>query len=341
MNDFEDLMEDKKCLGCGSVLQTEDASAEGFIKSNVYDKSDYCERCFKIMHYGEYSVLDKRVDAEGIIKNINSDEYASVAFLIDSLNINDRLTQYVNKFKVNKYILITKKDILPKSIKEKKLIEYVRENVCNTENIMCVSSVKNYNIDKFLKKLDADRVRRLYIVGFTNSGKSTFINHLLTSNMKKPTITTSSIPNTTASYITIKLSNRLTIVDTPGFIDGDAIYNFMDYNKIAKLYPKKEIKVKTFQIKSGYAIVVNDILRVENIGDKTNSFSFYMYDRLRYEKVKSKNDKLRILPNVNYEVTEPTDILINGVGFVRITKPGSVRVHTLDLRLITKRKSMI
>ena len=52
----------KECLGCGSILQSENAKNEGFVKSSVYDKSSYCERCFKIMHYGEYSVLDKKID---------------------------------------------------------------------------------------------------------------------------------------------------------------------------------------------------------------------------------------------------------------------------------------
>ena len=50
-----------------------------------------------------------------------------------------------------------------------------------------------------------------------------------------------------------------------------------------------------------------------------------MNDKLRYEKVKSKNDKLKILPNANKTIEEPTDILINGLGFVRITKPGDIR----------------
>lgn len=331
----------KKCLGCGSTLQSDNVDKDGFVKSSVYDKSDYCERCFKIMHYGEYSVLDKKIDTDGIIRNINSDMYASVAFLIDSLNINENIKKYINKFRNNKYILITKKDILPKSLKEKKVIEYVKNNIIDTDNVMCVSSVKNYNIDKFLDKIRKDNVKRIYIVGFTNAGKSTFINHLLTSNLKKPTITTSSIPNTTASYITIKLDSKLTIVDTPGFIDTNAIYNFVDYSKVVKFYPKKEIKVKTFQVRSNYAVVVNDILRIENIGDKSNSFSFYMNDKLRYEKVKSKNDKLKILPNMNYDINEPTDIVINGLGFIRITKVGSIRVHTLDTKLLTKRKSMI
>mgnify|MGYP004500610717 FL=1 len=331
----------KECLGCGSILQSENAKDDGFVKSSVYDKAEYCERCFKIKHYGEYSVLDKKIDTDGIIRNINSDNLASVAFLIDALNINENVKKYINRFKNKKYILITKRDVLPKSLKEKKLIEYIKSNIVNTEDIMFISSVKNYNIDNFLNKIEDDKVKRLYIVGFTNSGKSTFINHLLTSICKNPTITTSSIPNTTASYITIKLNPRLVIVDTPGFIDSNAIYNFVDYSKVVKLYPKKELKVKTFQIRNGYAIVVNDILRIENISDKSNSFSFYMNDKLRYEKVKSKNDKLTILPNVTYDIKEPSDILINGLGFIRITKPGSIKVYALDTKLVSIRKSMI
>ena len=331
----------KECLGCGSVLQTDSINKDGFIKSSVYNKSDYCERCFKIIHYGEYSVLDKKIDTDGIIRNINSDKVASIVFLIDVLNINENIKKYINKFRNNKYILVTKKDIIPKSLKEKKIIKYIKENIIDTENIMCISSVKNYNIDSFLKKLDSDNIRRLYIVGFTNSGKSTFLNHILTSLKKPPIITTSSIPNTTASFITIKINSKLTIVDTPGFIDENAIYNFVDYSKVVKLYPKKEIKVKTFQIRSGYSVIVNDILRIENTSSKSNSFSFYMSDKLRYEKVKNKNDKLRILQNLEYEIIEPTDILVNGVGFIRITKEGTIRIYSLDNKLINKRKSMI
>ncbi len=330
----------KECLGCGSVLQTTAPKDEGFVKSSVLSKADYCERCFKIKHYGEYSVLDKKIDTDGIIRNINSDNLASVAILIDALNINDNIKKYIKRFKNKKYILITKKDILPKSLKEKKLIEYIKNNVCDTENIMCISSVKNYNIDNFLNKIKEDNVKRLYIVGFTNSGKSTFINHLLTSQMKNPTITTSAIPNTTASYITIKLDNKITIVDTPGFIDSNAVYNFIDYNKTIKLYPKKEIRVKTFQIRNGYSIVINDILRIDNLG-KCNSFSFYMSDKLRYEKVKLKNEKLKILPSISIETNECTDVLVNGLGFIRITKPGEFKIYALDEKMISIRKSMI
>lgn len=330
----------KKCIGCGSILQSLDVDKDGFVKSSVIEKSDYCERCFKIKHYGEYSVLDKKIDFDGIVRNINSDSVASIVFLVDTLNISPSIRMYINKFKNNKYILLTKRDILPKSLKDKKLIGYFQDNIYNIGNIMCISSIKNYNIDKFMNILKEDNVRRLYIVGFTNSGKSTFINHILSSVSKVPTITTSSVPNTTASYMTIKVNDKLTIVDTPGFIDNTAIYNFIDYNKVSKYYPNKEIKVKTFQIRNNYSIIINDILRIENLGEK-NSFSFYMNDKLRYEKIKNKNDKLIVLPSKTIEVDGETDIVINGIGFLKISKPGLIKIYTIDTKLISERKRMI
>ena len=331
----------KKCLGCGSILQSESVTKDGFVKLSVYNKSLYCERCFKIKNYGEYSILDKKIDFDGIVRNINSDPVSQIVFLIDTLNISPIISKYISKFKNKKYILLTKKDILPKSVKDKKIIEYFKENIYDNDFIMCVSSNKNYNIDKFMEVLKNDNVRRLYVVGFTNAGKSTFINHILSSISEKPVITTSSVPNTTASYITIKLNNKLTIVDTPGFIDEGAIYNFLEYNKVSKLYPQKEIKVKTIQVKKDYAVVVNDLLRIENIGNKNNSFTFYMNDKLRYEKINIKNNKLNDLKSIKYDVEEKTDIVINGLGFIKISKPGSINIYTLDTKMISIRRSMI
>ena len=128
-------------------------------------------------------------------------------------------------------------------------------------------------------------------------------------------------------------SEVLGILNGLGFLESD-------YNKTIKLYPKKEIRVKTFQIRNGYSIVINDIFRIDNLG-KGNSFSFYMSDKLRYEKVKFKNEKLMILPSVSIETNECTDVLVNGLGFIRITKPGKFKIYTLDEKMISIRKSMI
>ena len=66
-----------------------------------------------------------------------------------------------------------------------------------------------------------------------------------------------------------------------------------------------------------------------------------MNDKLRYEKIKDKNPKLKHLPNINYSIEEGTDIVISGLGFIRITKPGKFTIYTLDEKMISIRKSMI
>ena len=64
-------------------------------------------------------------------------------------------------------------------------------------------------------------------------------------------------------------------------------------------------------------------------------------DKLRYEKVKFKNEKLKILPSISIETNECTDVLVNGLGFIRITKPGEFKIYALDEKMISIRKSMI
>ena len=43
----DDIM-NKKCLGCGAILQTDSIDKEGYTK-NI--DNDLCERCFRINHY--------------------------------------------------------------------------------------------------------------------------------------------------------------------------------------------------------------------------------------------------------------------------------------------------
>ena len=40
----------KKCLGCGAILQDQDAKAKGYVKKL---DQDYCQRCFRLNHYND------------------------------------------------------------------------------------------------------------------------------------------------------------------------------------------------------------------------------------------------------------------------------------------------
>ena len=58
------------CKGCGSSLQCKNIYKEGYIKATKIDTAEYCERCFKILHYGEFSVLKEDIDYKYIFQNI-------------------------------------------------------------------------------------------------------------------------------------------------------------------------------------------------------------------------------------------------------------------------------
>ena len=53
------------------------------------------------------------------------------------------------------------------------------------------------------------------------------------------------------------------------------------------------------------------------------------------------NDKLKVLPKLNLKVSGDEDIIINGLGFIKIVKEAKVVVYTLDEKMISKRKKMI
>ena len=139
----------KKCLGCGIVLQTTDKDKLGYIKEDKLLTANYCERCFKLINYGEF----KTIKTEGneyidIYKEINKTDDL-VLFLADIFTLNSSLDM-INKYINNKIILvITKYDIIPKSVKENKIKEKIKENNFNDNiiDIIIVSSKTNYNID--------------------------------------------------------------------------------------------------------------------------------------------------------------------------------------------------
>ena len=92
---------------------------------------------------------------------------------------------------------------------------------------------------------------KVYLVGETNSGKSTLVNKIIKNYTdSEDMITTSLMPSTTLDTIEIKLDDELMLVDTPGIINKNSIINYIDVKTIKKITPKNEIKPKTFQIKN-------------------------------------------------------------------------------------------
>ncbi len=328
----------KKCIGCGEILQTIDKTKEGYVSSKKYEEALLCERCFKIKHYGESYVIDKKPDMTSLINRLNR-QRKNVLFLIDSITINNEVLDTIKELKTNTYVVITKRDLLPKSVRDYKLINYITENT-GKDKVLVISSKKKNGIDELYNKLYKDGIKEIYVLGYTNAGKSTLINTILESKGKKSTITVSSNPNTTTEEIKMKIDD-ITFIDTPGFVSENSIINYIDLKDYKGLLPKREIKPKIHTLKKGFMILLGDIIRIENNSEDT-SLIFYFNNDIKLEKMHiERNERLKDLDKTTLRVSLSEDIVVFGVGFIKIGKEANLDIYIANKNVISKRKKLI
>ena len=333
--------EKKYCIGCGILLQDENMTIDGYTTSL---ENDICSRCFRMKNYGEYQIVTKSNEEYiDILKSVNKTNDL-VLYIVDLLNL-DKDLKYIRNYINNKVILVlSKRDVLPKSVKDEKLIDYFKKMDLDYDDIIVASPNKNYNIDELLHMIKKYKTsKNVYVVGHTNVGKSTLINKLMKNYSENDCeLTISPLPSTTLNKISIKLSDDLTLIDTPGLIDRGNIVNYVDTSLLKKINPKKEIKPKTYQIKKGQCLVIGDLVRIDYVEGDKNSFTVFMSNDLKVQRYNlSRQDKLKDLYANELDVLYHEDVVVNGLGFIKIVEKAKVTVYIDKNVEVYTRRSLI
>ena len=322
----------KKCIGCGCILQDKDVNVDGYV---IDINSDICQRCFRIKYYNEYKVTSRNnSDYVNILNSIDSDD-----LVVYVTSLFDIRLDFIDSFK-NVIVVLTKKDILPKSVKDYKLINYINSRY-KCLDVEVISSIKNYNLDSLFDKIKKyNNSGNVYVIGTTNSGKSTLINKLIKNYSDSDIEITSSLyPSTTLDKIEINIDG-INIIDTPGLINEGSIINYIDNKMLKSITPKKEIKPKTYQLRGNGSISVGDLVRIDYECVDT-SMTIYVNNGIDVSFLGKDNDKFYDMNKQNFNIEKDKDIVISDLCFIKFTKEVKLNIYTFDNVMIYERDNLI
>jgi len=368
-------MEEILCIGCGATIQTTDKTGLGFTPQSALEKGletgeVYCQRCFRLRHYNE--ITDMQLTDDDFLKLLHEvgDSDALVVNVIDIFDFNGSVIPGLPRFVSGNDVLLVgnKKDILPKSVKPGKisqwLMERAHEEGLRPVDVVLTSAQNKHAIKEVIDKIEHYRKGRdVYVVGVTNVGKSTLINAIIQEiTGDQNVITTSRFPGTTLDKIEIPLDDGSYIYDTPGIIHRHQMAHYLTAKNLKYVSPKKEIKPKTYQLNPEQTLFLGGLGRFDFIAGEKQGFTSFFDNELKLHRTKlegasdfydkhlgtlltppnskEKEDFPKLVQHV-FTIKDKTDLVISGLGWIRVTGTAKVAVWAPEGVAVVARKAII
>lgn len=367
------MSEQFNCTGCGVKIQTEKPEELGYAPASSLEKEVVvCQRCFRLKNYNE--IQDVSLTDDDFLKILNElgSKDALIVKIVDIFDFNGSWLPGIQRFAGKNPVLLigNKADLVPKSVKQRKLIDWMkkesRELGLNPIDVSLVSAAKGYNIREAAAAIDEYRNGKdVYIVGCTNVGKSTFINRIIKEvTGEGDVITTSHFPGTTLDMIEIPLEDGKAIVDTPGIINHHQMAHYVDKRDLKFITPKKEIKPKVYQLNEQQTLFFGGLARFDYISGGRRSFSCYVPNEISIHRTKldkadelyknhagelltpPRREQMDEFPElVRHEFTikeAKTDVVFSGLGWVTVNDAGAkIAAHVPKGVHVMLRRSLI
>ena len=339
----------KKCKGCGIELQSKDKNLPGYV---VDMEQDYCQRCFRLSHYGDITDFKNNHLSNEKITDIYS-RYRESLFVViidvlDALVLKD--DDLLDLFKdYNTVLIINKTDLLPENVNDSKINNIfskmlfdLNKKYPNIKAAMLTNRYENKFNEQFIELLEDLKCHNVVFAGRANAGKSSLINKLLNNK----SLTTSMYPGTTLDEVIINYKDYV-FIDTPGLVDVNSYSTYLSLEKYKLSKIDKTIKPQVFQLNEPQSYFYDGLLRVDIIPKDKASISFYINNnnkihRTRYENGDDYYQKhycefiLRVKPLgvTDYSIVDSKMFVLKGLGFFKINGECYVNVHNLaDVKL--------
>ena len=302
-----------------------------------------CVRCFQLRHYNRPFDLEEAA----VLRVIPSDALGIVILDLFDLEV-AFLSRLPRVFSGEFLLVVNKVDLFPDSMNASKTKEYLRrlarEYGLKPLDVLVVSAKSGDGVDDLIDTLSRFSHDEMYLLGPTNSGKSSLLNQLLRRLDVVHEVTVSLFANTTLDHIGIQL-DRVMLYDTPGFVRERHIHHYLS-DSLKDIIPTKQLKPQTIQLTKPGVIFLGGFARLEF--DHTNGVSFFVAPKLVLHKSSFENADSFFQTHQFTTLTHPSakevsllgawvfdtirvesdeDLVIEGIGFVRIAVTATVKIY--------------
>ncbi|OMJ73645.1 hypothetical protein SteCoe_27632 [Stentor coeruleus] len=332
-----------------------------------------CMRCFKISKNGTLPEVTCEINSKTPLNSLKSifdpiKHYSIIIKVVDIIDFNGSFIKEVYDLAFEKkchlILVLNKFDTLPVGARETRIFQWAVETtrgLISEQNICALSSKTGFGFDKVIKLISQLKTkidRKIYVVGATNSGKSSFINKLSEQCWNLPKekykkqffeLTTSSVPGTTLSPIEVPLKSLgVKIIDTPG-IPTFSQATFKILAEDAKsIIPNKKIKPIVLTATDEFSFWIGAMVRIELIEGEFKYLTFFVsqntsvhktkrelsmdvYDRqagkLLWPKYNGEFEWIKHEAEINCVASNRAarDIVIHGLGWISVTGLGRAK----------------
>ncbi|WP_179395672.1 ribosome biogenesis GTPase YqeH [Lacticaseibacillus absianus] len=344
------------CIGCGAKLQTEDPKKAGFLPASTLAKADpegelYCQRCFRLRHYNEVADVDLTDDDFLRLLNALGESNALIVNVVDIFDFNGSVIPGLHRFVGDNPVILVgnKADVLPKSINQRRVTTWLTQAAhaqgLRPVRTLLTSAKKGVALDELMAAIEDYRQGRdVFVVGVTNTGKSTLINRIIKQlTGVQDLITTSRFPGTTLDRIQIPLDDGHFLIDTPGIIHRNQMAHYIDPKDLNLVAPTKPIRPTVFQLNPEQTVFLAGLARFDYLRGPKRGFTFYCDNQLLLHRTKLGNadafyakhkggllapprPEAEFPPLVRFEFTpkEKSDLVFAGLGWVVVPAGSTV-----------------
>ncbi len=303
----------RRCYSCGAILQSDDPNAEGYLPERFLDADPatafLCDKCY---HQQRFNLAPAHPKVDQDYLTIIEDAQASDALIVYVVDLFSFETSFIPEVierlqGLRILVVANKYDLLPTSVKEENIREYVAHRFrvahlsVTKDDVMLATLTSASPMEEFASRIESLRTKHdVYILGATGVGKTLLVYSFLREfkNLSGKNITTSLYPGTNLHTMQIPLDSSSYLYDTPGTSLDNSILACLDGDERNAVTPLTAVKGRNFTVAEGDTLLVGGVARIELLSGKRQSITVYFAKDVTVTKVRSSNADAAFLKGI-------------------------------------------